>query len=88
VFSAEVNRKYRCNENEWIDADRWGGGAGRRRQPAGVGWRVPADGIDAATEFIRMTPLIAGTPCFPGVQTGRDEIPGPRGPAGKAGRFF
>lgn len=35
VFSAEVNRKYRRNENECFDAKRWIRGAGHGRHPAG-----------------------------------------------------
>lgn len=81
VFSAEVNRKYRRNENECFDASRWICAVGRARHPAGARGGVSADGSGAVTEVFCVMASIAGTPCFPGVPTGLDEISGPRGPA-------
>lgn len=80
VFSAEVNRKYRRNENECLDASRWICAVGRARYSAGA--RGGGSGRKRCRygSFCVMA-SIAGTPCFPGVPTGLDEISGPRGPA-------
>lgn len=51
VFSAEVNRNYRRNENECFDVKRWIRGAGHGRHPVGARGEQ-ADGSGAVTEIV------------------------------------